>query len=174
MTTKSEIVAAVRGRDPVDQRERDCIGQFLAALEQLGEDPADEWASPVHVTVSGVIVGPRGMVLHRHRILAIWVPPGGHVDPGERPEDAVLRETTEETGMRVAHPPAGATLVHVDVHPGPHGHTHLDLRYLLSSDDDPAPPPHESQEVAWFQWPEALAVTEPCMSGLIGHLAAVA
>jgi 8-oxo-dGTP pyrophosphatase MutT (NUDIX family) len=123
--------------------------------------------------VSAVIVGRRGIVLHRHRVLGTWVAPGGHVDPGEHPADAVLREAVEETGLVVAHPASGPRVIHVDVHEGPHGHVHLDLRYLLvGAEDDPAPPPDESQEVAWFGWDEALAITEPCMRGLVGKLAA--
>jgi len=28
-----------------------------------------------------------------------WTPPGGHLEPGERPEDAVVRELLEETAV---------------------------------------------------------------------------
>ena len=60
------------------------------------------------------------------------------------------------------------TLFHVDVHPGPRGHTHLDLRYLLVAEpNDPAPPEGESQEVAWFAVPDALAFADV---GLVGPL----
>jgi hypothetical protein len=48
-------------------------------------------------------------------------------------------------------------LVHVDVHAGGRGHTHLDLRYLIDGGTaDPAPPEGESQEIAWFTWPDAI------------------
>jgi ADP-ribose pyrophosphatase YjhB (NUDIX family) len=39
------------------------------------------------------------VVLHRHRVLGIWVQPGGHIDSGETPWDAAVRETAEETGL---------------------------------------------------------------------------
>jgi hypothetical protein len=62
-------------------------------------------------------------------------------------------------------------LAHVDVHPGPRGHTHVDLRYVLDGGDaDPSPPVGESQEIAWFAWPDAIAVADP---GLRGALAAL-
>jgi len=168
---KQKVMAAVRARTPVDDREQMCIEQFLTEIDRLGENAFDENADPVHVTTSGLIVGRRGVVLHRHRILGIWVAPGGHIDPGETPWDAVLREATEETGLVVAHAAGTPNLVHVDVHDGPHGHTHLDLRYLLRGGDaDPTPPLDESQEVAWFSWADALSITQPCMAGILRHL----
>ena len=154
-----QVLADVAARTPVDERERRSIERFLAEVDRL-EHPFDEHADPVHVTGSALVVGPRGIVLHRHRTLGIWVQPGGHIDPGETPWDAAVRETTEETGLAVpASPATGRELAHVDVHPGPRGHTHLDLRYLVDAGDaDPAPPPGESQDVAWSRlgrrrWP---------------------
>jgi 8-oxo-dGTP pyrophosphatase MutT (NUDIX family) len=138
--TKDELLAMLHGREPLDDRERHSIERFGVELDGLA-DPYDEHA-PVHVTCSAIIVGERGVVLHRHRVLQTWVAPGGHIDDGESPEDAVLREAAKETGPPVRHVADGPRLVHVDVHDGPHGHRHLDLRYLLTCDDvEPAPPP---------------------------------
>ncbi len=172
MTMRDEVVAAVRTRTPVDDREKVAIEEFLAALERLGEDPFDEFAHPVHVTASALIVGRRGLVLHRHKVLGTWVPPGGHIDRGETPWEAAVREAHEETGLHVWLPDETPNLVHVDVHAGPRGHTHLDLRYLLEGDDaDPAPPPGESQEVVWCSWSEALRLAAPSVTGIVSHLA---
>ena len=58
--------------------------------------------------------------------------------------------------------------MHVDVHPGPRGHTHLDLRYHLTAPPvDPAPPTGESPDVAWFSWPQAIAIAEPGLEGVL-------
>ncbi|WP_047573085.1 NUDIX domain-containing protein, partial [Pseudomonas syringae] len=38
-------------------------------------------------------------LLIHHAALGIWVQPGGHVDPGESPVLAALRELLEETGV---------------------------------------------------------------------------
>jgi len=41
------------------------------------------------------------VVLVRSRDTGCWVLPGGAIDPGESPADAVVRETWEETGLVV-------------------------------------------------------------------------
>jgi 8-oxo-dGTP pyrophosphatase MutT (NUDIX family)/GNAT superfamily N-acetyltransferase len=168
------VRGAVAARRPVDARERSSMVAFLTELDRL-ERPFDEHADKVHVTASAIVVGERGVVLHRHKRLGLWLQPGGHIDAGEAPWDAALREAQEETGLPVEHaarpadgPPA---LLHVDVHPGPRGHRHLDLRYLLHAPPvAPAPPAGESQEVRWFQWHRAVDIAEPGLEGVLRAL----
>ena len=60
-------------------------------------------------------------------------------------------------------------LFHVDVHPGPRGHTHYDLRYVLFAHPiDPTPPKGESPDVYWFDFESA---QERCESALAPALA---
>lgn len=159
------VRAALEARRPVDDRERSSIDRFLHELDRL-ERPFDEHADPVHVTGSAIVVGPRGVLLHRHRRLGIWLQPGGHLDRGESPWDAAAREAGEESGLRVRltgpfEDGGVPRLAHVDVHAGGRGHTHLDLRYLVDGGDaDPAPPPEESQEIGWFDWPDAIDLAD--------------
>ncbi|HEY1824640.1 MAG TPA: NUDIX domain-containing protein [Acidimicrobiales bacterium] len=148
------LTAQLLAIEPVDEREARSIEATLDRLAQ-SVDPFDEHASPRHLTASAFVVSSRGVILHRHKRLGIWVQPGGHVDAGELPESAAWRETNEETGLR-ARLATPATVFHVDVHPGPHGHTHYDLRYVLVSEpEDPAPPEGESPEVYWFDFARA-------------------
>jgi 8-oxo-dGTP pyrophosphatase MutT (NUDIX family) len=46
-----------------------------------------------------VVDGPLVLLLF-HRKLRMWLPPGGHIEPHELPDDAALREVLEETGVR--------------------------------------------------------------------------
>jgi 8-oxo-dGTP pyrophosphatase MutT (NUDIX family) len=173
--TLARLRADVAGRNPLDDRERMAIDQFLAALDTL-ERPLDQEADPTHVTGSAIVIGPRGVLLLKHKRLGIWLQPGGHIDPGETSWDAALREAREETGLDVSF--AGPLddqgvpeLIHVDVHAGGRGHTHLDTRYLLDGGDaDPAPPEDESQEIDWFPWGEAINMADDGVKTILEHL----
>jgi 8-oxo-dGTP pyrophosphatase MutT (NUDIX family) len=152
---RDRVRHSVAVKAPIDDAERACIAEFLRRFDELLQ-PFDEHADRVHVTGSAIVVGRRGVILVKHKSLGIWLQPGGHVEPGETPWDAAVREANEETGLVVALAGGEPQLVHVDVHPGPRGHTHLDLRYLVeAADADPQPPQDESQEVAWFDWEAA-------------------
>lgn len=112
------------------------------------------------------MTGPSGLLLHRHKLLGLWLQPGGHLEPSEAPADAALRESIEETGLHLRL--RDRRLVHVDVHPAARGHVHLDLRYLVDAgDEDPRPPPGESPDVRWFGWEEALALADAGLAGAL-------
>ncbi|MEP7046876.1 MAG: bifunctional NUDIX hydrolase family protein/GNAT family N-acetyltransferase [Ilumatobacteraceae bacterium] len=163
-------------RKPVDARERDAITMFLPEFDALGR-PFDEQSAPTHVTASAIVTSDAGVVLHLHKRLGIWLQPGGHVDAGEAPVQAAMREAREETGLPVrasdemrgqADGVPDNPLIHVDVHPGPRGHTHLDVRYhFTSAPVDPEPPAGESPDVRWFTWPQAIAMAEPGLEGVL-------
>ena len=169
--TPADLAAAVAAREPVDDRERLSIDRITAELARL-ERPYDEHADPVHVTGSAIITGDRGVVLHLHKRMNLWLQPGGHVDPGEDPAEAALREATEETGLDLVHAEDPPVIAHVDAHDGPKGHFHLDVRYVLraTTDADPTPPPEESQDCRWFGWEEAIAVADAGLSGALKAL----
>lgn len=61
--------------------------------------------SPRHsVSVTGVVVRPDGLILAIKRADdGRWVPPGGVLELDEAPQDGVVREVYEETGIKV-HP----------------------------------------------------------------------
>lgn len=155
--------------DPVDERERTSVASTIERLT-WGDDVFAESAHDHHLTASAFVISSRGVILHRHRRLGIWVQPGGHVDAGETPELAAVRETLEETGL-VAHHLAPPVLFHVDRHPGPRGHTHYDLRYVLVAEAvTPTPPPEESPDVFWFGPEEASTRAEPALAPALAKL----
>lgn len=161
-----ELVAADLAEDE-DRR------ATITILETLAR-PFDEDAQADHVTASAFVVSPLGVVLHRHRLMGIWVQPGGHVEPGESPAAAVAREVLEETGLAARHlePPL---LVHVNVHDGPRLHRHFDCRWLLVAEaTELKPAPGESTEVSWCLPAAALDLCEPGLRGGLSKVFATA
>lgn len=168
MDRTTALLASLRDHRAAGPREERSLRRILAFLAWLPQ-PFDEGADPTHVTVSGIVLAGRRVLLHRHRRLGIWLQPGGHLEPGEEPSAAVLREVQEESGLIAGHPATGALLVHVDVHEGGRGHLHLDLRYLLQGRDDVPlePAKDESREVGWFEPDAARRLTDASATAAI-------
>jgi len=93
-----------------------------------------------HFTVAACVQWEGKILLHFHRKLGRWLPPGGHIKRGELPDDAAVREVLEETGLEVElvgkrredvedpvqlHRPAGVQLENIGS-----GHQHIDLIYF--------------------------------------------
>ncbi len=103
-------------------------------------------APPREFTVAVFAVWRGRVLLLFHPKLRMWLPPGGHIDEGELPDEAAIREVLEETGVRVRlvgergvdveYPrqlvrPFGIQLE--DIAPG---HQHIDLVYFAEPVDD--------------------------------------
>ena len=48
---------------------------------------------------TGFIADKGQVLLILHRKLGLWLPPGGHIEKDETPEEALHREVLEETGL---------------------------------------------------------------------------
>jgi 8-oxo-dGTP pyrophosphatase MutT (NUDIX family) len=106
-----------------------------------------------HFTVAVFVVWEGKVLLHWHRKLAMWLPPGGHIEDGELPDEAALREVREETGLwaelvgerreDVADP---VQLENI----GP-GHQHIDLIYFAKpSGSTEIPEAFSGEKVGWY------------------------
>jgi 8-oxo-dGTP pyrophosphatase MutT (NUDIX family) len=98
-----------------------------------------------HFTVAVFVVHEGRVLLHFHRKLRMWLPPGGHIEKDELPDDAAVREVFEEAGIEVdlvgerrgdveeprqLFRPAGIQLEDI----GP-DHQHIDLIYFARPRD---------------------------------------
>ncbi len=54
-----------------------------------------------HFSSTTYIVRGNKVLLHKHKMLGLWLAVGGHLEPNETPDDAARREVLEETGLTV-------------------------------------------------------------------------
>jgi len=52
-------------------------------------------------TATAFVVWKSKVLLHKHKKLDMWLPCGGHIDPNELPDEAVKRESIEESGVEL-------------------------------------------------------------------------
>src|SRR5579871_4695717 len=52
-------------------------------------------------TVATFVVHESRVLLLMHQKLQMWLPPGGHIEPNELPDEAAVHEVLEETGIHV-------------------------------------------------------------------------
>jgi len=119
-----------------------------------------------HFTATGIVFNQNGEILMiKHKKLGVWLPPGGHIDENELPNQAVLREIFEETGVRVkvvtaaqdmgvpAHPyelPLPLEILLEDIE-GDGLHNHIDMIYLCTAEDSVLQPQeNEIDGIGWF------------------------
>jgi 8-oxo-dGTP pyrophosphatase MutT (NUDIX family) len=114
-----------------------------------------------HFTVAVFVVWEGKVLLHFHRKLRMWLPPGGHIEKDELPDDAAVREVREETGVEVElvgerrediddpvqlHRPAGVQLENIEP-----GHQHIDLIYFAIPRGSTKIHAHYSEDrVGWY------------------------
>ncbi|MGO9275803.1 MAG: NUDIX hydrolase [Terriglobia bacterium] len=130
-----------------------------------------------HLVVVGYIVHNGKVLLVWHEKLRKWLPPGGHVEEGELPTEAVIREVREETGYAVTvrdRTPPGGNEEGVRVLPLPHHiqveyineqHDHLDLAYECCL-MNPDPAANGTSQHRWFSEGELL---EPGVGENVRH-----
>jgi 8-oxo-dGTP diphosphatase len=91
-------VAAIR---PLDALEASHQGDALLGIDSGAElcRLAKPATPPKHLVSYFAVVADDQILLVDHRAAQLWLPTGGHVEPGEHPRQTVLRELREELGV---------------------------------------------------------------------------
>ena len=113
-----------------------------------------------HFCASVFLINPedKRILLVKHKKFNKWVQPGGHIEDEETPEEAALRETYEETGIKVKL--LGERFPREDDFIKPlgiqknrnkEGDVHIDIIYAgIPINDDEAQASDESIDIHWF------------------------
>ena len=90
---------------------------------------------PKHLISYFALVDNEHVLLVDHKNAGLWLPNGGHVEPGEHPRATVVRELREELGLELSVPPQAPLMLTCTVTVGATaGHTDVSLWYVIESD----------------------------------------
>ena len=121
---------------------------------------------PITPVAVGILQRADGQVLFAQRppgkaYAGYWEFPGGKIEQGESPAQALVRELEEELGVHVTVARAWLTQQHV------YPHAHVELQFFRVTAWEGEVAPREGQEVAW-QTPGAYTV-EPMLPALLAE-----
>lgn len=130
-----------------------------------------------HLVSYFVLVDDEHVLLVDHKNAGLWLPSGGHVEPGEHPRATVARELKEELGLEMGGSTAAPLMLTISSTVGvTAGHTDVSLWYVIDADRhsfidfDKA----EFHGVQWFRFSEApLARSDPHLGRFLTKLASM-
>jgi 8-oxo-dGTP pyrophosphatase MutT (NUDIX family) len=100
-----------------------------------------------HFTATAFVVRGGATLLHWHKRLGQWMPPGGHIEENETPVEAALREVREETGLQCE--VIGGSSAHGFAYP-----EQIEPPYTILLEDIPGPgEPHKHIDFIYFVAP---------------------
>ncbi len=144
------MVAVVDPFDAVEIDHRDDVLAWLGSGAEIFRT-AKPATPPKHLVsyCALVDVDHPQILLVDHRLTGLWLPPGGHVDPGEHPAQTAAREMREELGIEPEfHRAVGEVTSHTDVS--------LWFAFEGSVDQPLSPDPGEFHGVRWWGFGEVV------------------
>lgn len=173
------LVARVVPADAVEDGHRREALAWLDSTSDVFRRARPRTPSPHLVSYFMLIDHDQGSVLLvDHRKAGLWLPTGGHVEPGEHPAATVCREAREELGIEAVFSPVtgeSPMFVTVTETASPAGrHTDVSLWFVLSCaiSKPLAPDAGEFREARWWTRAEIghadPALFDPHMNRMLG------
>jgi 8-oxo-dGTP diphosphatase len=172
------IVAAIEPADDLEREHRDSTIEWIRSGAPIFRTKKPD-VPPKHlVSYFALVDDKRGkLLLVDHKLAGLWLPSGGHVEPGEDPRAAVVRELAEELGLAAEFMQPGPLFVTVTRTAGEDGgHTDVSLWYLLRGDSSHAIDfdRGEFHGVRWFGFDEIpFERSDPHMGRFVGKMRAM-
>ncbi len=140
---------------PLDDKEHDTREQVLQWIDSGVElcRTAKPATPPKHLVAYFAVIDGDYVLLVDHINAELWLPTGGHVDPGEHPRDTALREAKEELNLDGEFLIDGPILLTSTVTVGKtSGHTDVSIWYALKGQRSMALQYDQSEfnTVRWF------------------------
>src|ERR1700722_8431170 len=132
----AEIVAAIEPLDELEREHRESTLQWIRSGAPIFRTMKPD-VPPKHLVSYFALVDDRWgkLLLVDHKLAGLWLPSGGHVEPGEDPGVTVVRELTEELSLAADFMQPGPLFITVtQTVGGDGGHTDVSLWYLLRGD----------------------------------------
>jgi 8-oxo-dGTP diphosphatase len=164
------ITAQAKGIVPFDHTEakhQEDVLTWLASTDDVFRRVPPR-IPPQHLVSYFVLRDPAdgSVLLVDHRKAGLWLPTGGHVEPGEDPVETVKREAREELGIDAvfaSDPPRPMFVTVTETTGAPeHKHTDVSLWFLLSGSRGQTLQPDTGEFVSVRWWtPAEISETEP-------------
>lgn len=156
---RNAIRAELEMIEPHDSLEQAHLVEALAWVDSGAElcrisKPA---TPPKHLVSYFAVVDGDHILLVDHRNAQLWLPTGGHVEPGEHPRDTVIRELKEELSLVPIGPVGAPLMLTCTTTVGlTAGHRDVSLWYVVEASRE-QPITFDEQEfdsVQWFRFSE--------------------
>lgn len=154
-TIISEIVSSIPPLDPLEEQQIDFVVKWIASGQEIFRlvKPA---TPDTHLVSYFAVISPEEhkILLVDHKKAKLWLPPGGHVEPGEHPKDTVKREVKEELGIEadfLLDSPLFLTISKTTITPTKTTHTDVSIWYVLRADPN-VPLDYDRREFKQIRW----------------------
>ncbi|UDF37610.1 UNVERIFIED_ORG: NUDIX hydrolase [Shinella sp. XGS7] len=131
---RQQIYSEIEAIVPLDALEVKHRADALAWVESGAElcRVAKPATPPKHLVSYFAVVDGESILLVDHKNAQLWLPSGGHVEPGEHPRETVARELVEELGFNSAHEIGEPLMITATDTVGlTAGHTDVSLWYVV-------------------------------------------
>jgi 8-oxo-dGTP diphosphatase len=176
LATRSAIRREVASIRPFDELEESHQADAMAWIDsgaplcRTGK-PA---TPPKHLVSYFAVVDGDNILLVDHRSAQLWLPPGGHVEPGEHPRETVRRELLEELKVVAGHDISEPLMITCTTTVGfTAGHVDVSLWYVVTADRNQSIQfdRQEFTEVRWFRYSDVpLRRSDPHLGRFLAKL----
>ena len=162
---------------PVHALESDHLADAIAWVKSGAElFRLEKPATPSkHLVSYFAVVDVDHILLVDHKNAQLWLPSGGHVEPGEHPRATVVRELQEELGITAPHRIEAPVMVSCTNTVGlTAGHTDVSLWYIVRASRSQSLKFDEAEfnDVRWFRFSEVpLARSDPHLGRFMSKVA---